>query len=345
MEVVQEKLHHLQDLYEWSLSISDARVKDWPLMSSPLPTLGCVTAYLTMVKFGPKIMASRAALQLRIPLIIYNLAVMLLNLYIGVELAVVSVRLRYSWFCQPVDYSTNPDEMRIAAALWWYYISKLVEFSDTLFFILRKKTKQLTFLHIYHHSTMFCLWWIGIKWVAGGSSFLAAMMNSFVHVIMYAYYGLSSFGPSVQKYLWWKKHITCIQLIQFTSAGVLGARAIVVGCDFPLWMQYALVVYMTSFIVLFGQFYVRAYRFRCQRRLKESKNGSVSHKSETNGTVCNGVAPVQRTSSGVSNQKARVDRDNSGKKHALANGKSRSQRGNVQTRTQSRREARSCQDS
>ena len=44
-----------------------------------------------------------------------------------------------------------------------------MEFADTAFFILRKKNNQLTFLHVYHHSTMFCLWWIGIKWVAGGS--------------------------------------------------------------------------------------------------------------------------------------------------------------------------------
>ena len=59
--------------------------------------------------------------------------------------------------------------MQVAAALWWYYISKLVEFCDTAFFILRKKNNQLTFLHVYHHSTMFSLWWIGVKFVAGGS--------------------------------------------------------------------------------------------------------------------------------------------------------------------------------
>ncbi|KAK8729008.1 hypothetical protein OTU49_008586 [Cherax quadricarinatus] len=342
MEVFQEKIHKLQDFYEWTMTISDERVKNWPLMSSPLPTVGLVSAYLTMVKFGPRIMSSRAPLQLRGPLIFYNLAVMLLNLYVGVELAVVSVRLRYSWFCQPVDYSTNPDEMRIAAALWWYYISKLVEFTDTLFFILRKKTNQLTFLHIYHHSTMFCLWWIGIKWVAGGSSFLAAMMNSFVHVIMYAYYGLSALGPSMQKYLWWKKHITCIQLVQFASAGVLGARAIVVGCDFPLWMQYALVVYMSSFIVLFGQFYVQAYRLK--RKLKENKNGRVHHKSETNGVIANGVTSKLHMANGALSRDGQVEKNISGKKSERANGERRGHN-NVRTRTQARREGRPRQDS
>ena len=39
---------------------------------------------------------------------------------------------------------------------------------DTFFFILRKKNNQISFLHVYHHATMFPLWWIGVKWVAGG---------------------------------------------------------------------------------------------------------------------------------------------------------------------------------
>lgn len=58
--------------------------------------------------------------------------------------------------------------LQIAGALWWYFISKGIEYLDTVFFILRKKFNQISFLHVYHHYTMFTLWWIGIKWVAGG---------------------------------------------------------------------------------------------------------------------------------------------------------------------------------
>lgn len=57
---------------------------------------------------------------------------------------------------------------QVAGALWWYFVSKGIEYLDTVFFILRKKFNQVTFLHVYHHCTMFTLWWIGIKWVAGG---------------------------------------------------------------------------------------------------------------------------------------------------------------------------------
>ena len=42
---------------------------------------------------------------------------------------------------------------------------------------------------------------------------LGALINSLVHVVMYSYYALSCLGPSVQKYLWWKKNITHLQLV------------------------------------------------------------------------------------------------------------------------------------
>lgn len=37
-----------------------------------------------------------------------------------------------------------------------------------VFFILRKKDSQVTFLHVYHHATMIFNWWLGVKYVAGG---------------------------------------------------------------------------------------------------------------------------------------------------------------------------------
>ena len=40
------------------------------------------------------------------------------------------------------------------------------------------------------------------------------MLNSFVHVIMYTYYGFSIMGPEFQsKWLWWKKYLTQMQLV------------------------------------------------------------------------------------------------------------------------------------
>lgn len=48
-----------------------------------------------------------------------------------------------------------------------------------------------------------------------------AMVNAMVHVIMYTYYGLSAAGPHFQKYLWWKKYMTAIQLVSLLYTSVI----------------------------------------------------------------------------------------------------------------------------
>ncbi|XP_073967612.1 very long chain fatty acid elongase 4-like [Choristoneura fumiferana] len=255
----QSVIQEYYDYYLWTLSLSDGRTKGWPLVDSPLPTVVYTALYLFIVWLGPKLMKNRQPFQLTWLLVPYNLAMAGLNAFIAVRLLTASFRLRYSYICEPCRQKYDSDELQIADAVWWYYFSKLLEFCDTFFFILRKKDEQLTFLHVYHHSTMFSFWWIGIKWVPSGSTFLPAMVNSAIHVLMYTYYGLSVFGPSVSKYLWWKKYLTILQLIQFTCALVLGINGIRMGCEFPLWMHYVLIFYMISFIVLFGNFYMKAY--------------------------------------------------------------------------------------
>lgn len=48
---------------------------------------------------------------------------------------------------------------------------------------------------------------------SGGYNSIFAFLNSFVHIWMYLYYGLSALGPSFQKYLWWKKYLTMLQMV------------------------------------------------------------------------------------------------------------------------------------
>ncbi|XP_014678856.1 PREDICTED: elongation of very long chain fatty acids protein 4-like [Priapulus caudatus] len=294
MDIVQDYLRQGYDYYLWTLSFSDKRVERWGLMSSPLYTAALTLAYLFLVWAGPRFMQRRRPLQLRAVLVGYNFAMMLLNLYVMVEVLDASTRLGYSYICQPVNYSKNYHEMKIARALWWYYISKGIEFFDTFFFILRKKNSQITFLHVYHHSTMFCLWWIGIKWVAGGSAFYGAMVNSFIHVLMYSYYCLAALGPSFQRFLWWKKYLTILQLVQFCMGIGHGFIGLYVHCPFPKWMHYTLICYAFSFIVLFGNFYRHTYRARNGAKKPQESESSA------NGTVCNGhLAKDSRISNGI----------------------------------------------
>ena len=45
---------------------------------------------------------------------------------------------------------------------------------------------------------------------------MGAILNSFIHVLMYTYYGLAGLGPHMQKYLWWKRYLTRIQLVSLS---------------------------------------------------------------------------------------------------------------------------------
>jgi len=274
--------------YNYLLSIGDKRVEDWALMQSPLPTILITLAYLLMCFKGPSLMAKYPALSLRPLIVVYNLLCAALNFYIGYEIFVTSRTISYNWTCQPVDYSHDPSAVRIARALWWYYVSKLLELCDSVFIILRKRDQQLSFLHIYHHATMFPLWWIGAKYVAGGSSFLGALFNCCVHVVMYSYYALSAVGGRFKRFLWWKKYLTVLQMLQFVAALVMGINAIRIGCDFPMWMQYSCCIYMVSFLVLFSDFYYKAYLDKQSKAVSQPASQAASQPQQREGEK-NGV--------------------------------------------------------
>ncbi|CAG2118165.1 unnamed protein product, partial [Medioppia subpectinata] len=94
-----------------------------------------------------------------------------------------------------------------------YAYSKLFDLFDTVFFVLRKKSNQITFLHVYHHFMVPILGWVGAKLCPQTVIVeVFCLLNSIVHTVMYSYYLLSAFGPQIQPYLWWKRYITRLQL-------------------------------------------------------------------------------------------------------------------------------------
>jgi len=112
-----------------------------------------------------------------------------------------------------VDYSESEDATGMAHAAYWYYITKFVEFADTIFFVLRKKDTHITTLHVIHHGIMpMSVWW-GVKFTPGGHSTFFAFINSFIHIVMYFYYGLAAIGPQMHRYLFWKKYMTGMQMV------------------------------------------------------------------------------------------------------------------------------------
>ena len=46
----------------------------------------------------------------------------------------------------------------MAAVLWVFYMSKILDFVDTVIIIVRRKWRQLSFLHVFHHVSIFLVW-------------------------------------------------------------------------------------------------------------------------------------------------------------------------------------------
>ena len=156
------------------------------LVSNPFKPLTIIAVYLYLVlNLGPKFMKNRQPYKLHNIIKCYNLFQVAMCSYIFVKGYYHSFGQGYSWFCQPVDYTTeNHHEVQITVVAHYYFLTKIVDLLDTAFFVLKKKQSHVSFLHVYHHGGMVLLTWIGLKYVGGGHSVFMGLINSFIHVIM-----------------------------------------------------------------------------------------------------------------------------------------------------------------
>ena len=82
----------------------------------------------------------------------YNMIQMMLCSYMCIEAGVRAYSAGYSILpCNKFNTSDPP----IAFILYVFYISKILDFLDTFFIIAEKRFKQLSFLHVYHHTSIF----------------------------------------------------------------------------------------------------------------------------------------------------------------------------------------------
>jgi len=141
--------------------------------------------------------------------------------------------------------------------VWLYYIQKFWEFLDTIIFVLRKSKRQITFLHLYHHTSITVVTYIQIVYGHSSDLFLPALLNCIVHVFMYSHYLVATFKMSTP----WKPLLTQMQLVQFVMIMAQVVAGWVAGSDvsYPDWCKMMLFLYMVTMLVLFGRFYVKSY--------------------------------------------------------------------------------------
>ncbi|KAJ1526975.1 hypothetical protein ONE63_008520 [Megalurothrips usitatus] len=242
----------------------DPMVDSWFLMGSPLPILSILAVYLWFVlKAGPAFMASRKPYNLQPILVLYNGYQVLFSLWLcTMPLRVNAIPYLLKHGCHPLENQHNPFTIAVSNGAWWYFFSKVIELLDTVFFVLRKKQNQVSFLNVYHHSITCFFSWCYLKYLPGEQGVVIGFLNSVVHVVLYTYYLIAALGPKYQKYLWWKKYVTKIQLAQFCIMLAYLGTLLVFDCKLPKALTFFFVGNVVIFLFLFADFYRKAYSRR-----------------------------------------------------------------------------------
>lgn len=239
--------------------IGDQRVhSNYPLMSGgPIPIIMIVSSYVYFVRvLGPSWMKQREAMDLKWTIRIYNIFMSLVNLYVFYRVSMLT-HFGLDYFgCKQVGKTRVDDELVSVAFL--YFATKIVELLDTIFFILRKKYNQASNLHVFHHGFIAICVWIYFKIAPGGSSVLFPYLNVGVHSVMYGYYFLATY-KSMQRHLWWKRHLTEAQIVQFVMSMVHFSFQGLSSCQYPPALAIIGFFFNFVFFVLFCDFYYHAY--------------------------------------------------------------------------------------
>ncbi|CAH0384642.1 unnamed protein product [Bemisia tabaci] len=267
---IQEKI----DLIKSEI-VRDDVVDGWFLMGSVWPIAAIISVYLIFVlKVGPKFMEKRKPLEMKGIMLAYNLFQVFQNGWLVWLLFSYPGSMTYTakHICTPLGRNNNPFFIPICAGSWHFFMSKVYDLLDTVFFVLRKKQSHVTFLHVYHHANMVLASWAYLKYMKGEQAVFIGVLNAFVHVVMYSYYFLSALGPSVQKYLWWKKYITKLQITQFVM--IITFVSVLLWFNCKILLSYALYASVNAFIflILFLNFYAKTYNKKREVRTTEDKN-------------------------------------------------------------------------
>lgn len=218
-------------------------------------------AYVIII-FGTKyFMRNRQPFDLSLPLNIWNALLAAFSIAGTVTLlpefiAVVRKHGMQASYCHLYDFTKGS----VGYWGWLFIVSKLFEFGDTIFVVLRKK--PLLFLHWYHHiltsfytffsyprPTAFARWGIN--------------MNYFVHAFMYSYYFLRSMKMRVPGIF--AKFVTSLQILQFivsvSHLVYLGFLVYVrkLKCDFDDSVYLLATAMNITYLVLFINFFMKSY--------------------------------------------------------------------------------------
>lgn len=247
------------------------------IIRSPKPIIVLTIAYLLFVcKIGPAIMRHREPFEFKRLIRFYNLAMVFLAAFMVWTLHSCIGTFSSLFECDKMFTFEDDSAINVYRVANISLFVRVSEYFDTIFFTLRKKTNQVTFLHVFHHAfvPIYAYWTFRTAPLRFNSYIM--YINSAVHVIMYFYYYLATFQQHSQGKLqrqsflmslvrWllkFKRYVTQLQILQFVSLALYSATTIVRPnkCQVPWTYILANLTMALGFLGLFSHFYIKSFR-------------------------------------------------------------------------------------
>lgn len=170
----------------------------------------------------------------------------------------------------------------MAFVLHIFYLSKVLDFADTVFMIVKGNWRQVSFLHVYHHTSIFLIYWLNAQAFYDADIYFTIVLNGMIHFIMYGYYLATTFNVKVPMFI--KKCITNAQLVQFVCMETQGAYILYNGCDSPRNIVIMYMAYISTMLVLFMNFKRQNYsstKKSTEKRSEDTKKTSGDNSEDT----------------------------------------------------------------
>jgi GNS1/SUR4 family len=144
--------------------------------------LAIFSLYLWFVLvFGPSFMKNREPFDIISLIRTYNGFQVFACTFIVVRGHYMGFTLNYLWVCEKFEYFTELQRVEVKICYWLFLGLRCVEFVETVFFVLKKKLNQASFLHIFHHIGSALMTWLFIVSNAG----VPKNLNQFPSVLNY----------------------------------------------------------------------------------------------------------------------------------------------------------------
>ncbi|XP_026194581.1 elongation of very long chain fatty acids protein 5-like [Cyclospora cayetanensis] len=186
---------------------------------------------------------------------IYNIAQVVLCSFLVFRVIDVYRTENYSFLCNRF----NVPNTRMAEVTWFFYMLKYLDLFDTVFMIVRGNWRQLSFLHVYHHSSVIYISWVNASVGFDGEIYYVVALNALVHVVMYGYYFMASLNIPLARMV--KFFVTQLQMAQFLSMTAHACYHVYFhqSCRYPIRVTIGYFFYVLSLFLLFRNFSKKTY--------------------------------------------------------------------------------------